>query len=916
MPLNANEQALAEALLIEGIVTGARMAFAIKLRDPQKKILPQILVDMGLATKEQIRPLWQQAEAALKAAPAPVFTFSEGAMMGPYVLTEPRGSFLAGTHWRAKRPEGMALLRLVPPGTGLDPDRAQRLIDRANAGVDAPDATILRVDDAGDEFNWLYVGSLNFDGRSLAARLMKSPLLEAEALVVARTVARALKVAHGFGVVHGGLSTMAVVYGPDGPRLTDFGIGSVFFDGPTAGMPAGLRLGLLLYAAPELIQGSHETGLDARADLFALGGLLLDAVQGAATGGIKGSPNDPWFLAPPVSPGLQTILRRLLSLAPDGRYPSADALLQDLDRLAAGSLPGPLPPAGPPVRAERPQAARPLAIVTTEILAAGVPETDQPSSAPSPAPGEPIPQTLHDPEDAAPAAPTEETGEPELAGGDDDDDEESAEPETEGEPAADGGEEPSEEEPSGEGEDEPGFEGAEEGDKEAEAESEEAEDGEKAEEKPEATGRKRLGGLGGRRSSSQRLVAGRRPSQRLGRASTRVESAKPGKGGGIVPFVVSVVVVVGGVLGARAATAPDPAMRARIELARAHFQMARADHDYNKAQQSIAAALESAGGDAAIAADAHGLEVDLRERRLSRYLEARRNNRWAEAAPSLVEDTELECLHAFDMAKRDGQGDAKIWERIGLECLKSGFAREGAEALATAAQKDSTCAKAKELGARAAELGAFLPAGTYPATTLKKPLYVGAHAVTRDEYARWLDESTRSGSPHAKCSPKEPQGKSHAPAGWDPAVALSVHDRRPATGVDYWDAFACARGLGGRLPTPAELMAAATGPSPRSHPWGDHAFHPALANAASVFEGQLLPAGSIFAGASPSGAFDMLGNAEEWCAPASDDAAQAPVFGGDASTPAEKLSLKEEPRQVPLEERTPLRGFRVVMDLD
>ncbi len=344
--------------------------------------------------------------------------------------------------------------------------------------------------------------------------------------------------------------------------------------------------------------------------------------------------------------------------------------------------------------------------------------------------------------------------------------------------------------------------------------------------------------------------------------------------------------------------------------------MARTDHDYKKAQQAIAAALESAGTDATLLADAHALEDDLRERRLSRYLEARRNNHWTELAPTLVEETDLECLHAFDMAKRDGQGDAKIWERIGLDCLKAGFAREGAEALATAAQKDSTCAKAKELGARAAELGAFLPAGTYPGTTLKKPLYVGAHAVTRDEYARWLDESTRGSSPHGKCSPKEPQGKSHAPAGWDPAVALSVHDRRPATGVDYWDALACAHGLGGRLPAPAELLAAATGPLPRTHPWGDHALHPALANAAHFFDDQLLPAGSVFAGASPAGAFDMLGNAEEWCSSASDDAAQAPVFGGDASTPAEKLSLKEEPRQVPLEERTPLRGFRVVMDLD
>jgi hypothetical protein len=83
-----------------------------------------------------------------------------------------------------------------------------------------------------------------------------------------------------------------------------------------------------------------------------------------------------------------------------------------------------------------------------------------------------------------------------------------------------------------------------------------------------------------------------------------------------------------------------------------------------------------------------------------------------------------------------------------------------------------------------------------------------------------------------------------------------------------------------------------------------------------MFENELLPAGSMFAGVSPAGAFDLLGNAEEWCAPEGEEVAQAPVFGGDASTPAEKLSLTEEPRQVPLEERSALRGLRVVMELD
>src|SRR5271169_1788951 len=99
MPLSPHEQALAEALLIEGLVAGPKLAYAIKLKDAQKKHLAQVLVDLNLVTQDDARRLWKIQEEALKVSPAPVFTFSEGAMMGPYELVEPRGSFLAGAHW-------------------------------------------------------------------------------------------------------------------------------------------------------------------------------------------------------------------------------------------------------------------------------------------------------------------------------------------------------------------------------------------------------------------------------------------------------------------------------------------------------------------------------------------------------------------------------------------------------------------------------------------------------------------------------------------------------------------------------------------------------------------------------------------------------------------------------------------------
>ncbi|HZV02494.1 MAG TPA: SUMF1/EgtB/PvdO family nonheme iron enzyme [Planctomycetota bacterium] len=862
MPLSALEQAFAENVLIEGLTTGTKLSFALKLKEAQKKSLPQVLVDLKIVLPDDAKRIWKVAEVALKAAPAPQFTFSEGAMMGPYELVEPRGNYLAGAHWRARRPEGMGLLRLVPPGTGLDQDRAQRLIDRANAGVDPPDESILRVDDAGEEFNWLYIGSLGFEGRSLAGRLSRGALPETEAIVLARTLARSLGVAHGLGVVHGGLSTLAVVYGNDGaPKLTDFGIGSVFFDGHPGGMPAGLRLGLLLYAAPELVRGSAETGLDARADLYALGALLVDAVSAIAPGTMKAPDNEPWLVQPPVSDGMLTILRRLLALELDERYPTSDALIQDLERVAAGGLPGPLPPAGPPqLVAPRPSSARPIAIVTPELVSGQSP--DESSDAEETAETEPMPTKSEPPAEAEEEAPQVEEG---FAGEDI--------------PATidpDAAPPPRKKRPSEEDE---------------VPETDDPDMGKKP------------------------AKLGRRSSQRIRAARAKVETG-PTKDHGLVPFLLSLVLVVGGAFGARAATAPDAATRARLELANAQLAMTGKDRNYKKAQEALAAAAESAKGNAELERQVLALEQDLRYRRLADYSVARTKPTAAIEGPRLLEGSDLDCLFRFDQAKRDNPGDAKIWQRIGQDCLKAGFATEAAEALAVATRKDASHEKERALAARAAELEAFMAAGTYPKTTLKKALYVGAHEVTREEYGRWLEDNRKAGSLGGTDHPKQPKDKSHDPAGWKASTAVAMHDRRPATGIDWWDAYACAKGLGCRLPTVAELVAAGTGRFARPAPWGDRGFHPALANAALAFEKQLLPAGLLYGGASPVGCKDLLGNAEEWCAPESEDADKAPVFGGNAETPAEKVVLDAETPTAPLDERQPLRGFRVVLEIE
>jgi eukaryotic-like serine/threonine-protein kinase len=149
-----------------------------------------------------------------------------------------------------------------------------------------------------------------------------SPLLRAR-LSVLEKLSSTLAYLHGWGLVHRDLTPLNVMIRPDDtPVLVDFGLA---FESVLAGRDvlgrADAAGGTAAYMAPEQILAAP---VDARADLYALGCILYQAVAGrppfaGATGSallfqhVNAAPVPPSALVPGIPPRLDALILRLLA---------------------------------------------------------------------------------------------------------------------------------------------------------------------------------------------------------------------------------------------------------------------------------------------------------------------------------------------------------------------------------------------------------------------------------------------------------------------------------------------------------------------------------------------------------------------------------------------------------------------------
>lgn len=251
-------------------------------------------------------------------------------------------------------------LKLLAPKFRREPKVKARFLLEAKAAATVVHPNIVEVLDIGLHDGSPYLVLEFLFGESLSSRLVRDKRLSPEVgIPILLQVAAGLGAAHRAGIVHRDVKPANVfLVGEKGDawaaKVVDFGFAKLYEH--TGLTQAGVTVGTLEYMAPEQTVSDPP---DARTDIYGFGVLMYRMFSGKLPFSVaRGSspalsaaaeealllsnqlitpPPPPNLGTTPVERALEAVILRCLRKRPENRYPSMEALSDDLGRLARNS---------------------------------------------------------------------------------------------------------------------------------------------------------------------------------------------------------------------------------------------------------------------------------------------------------------------------------------------------------------------------------------------------------------------------------------------------------------------------------------------------------------------------------------------------------------------------------------------------
>jgi hypothetical protein len=271
--------------------------------------------------------------------------FAPGTLFAGHRIEAVAGRGGMGVVYRATQLalDRVVALKVVAPDLVEDATVRARFLRESKIAASLEHPHVLPIYYAGEEDGVAYIAMRYVEGDDLRSLVRREGALPpARAARIVAQVASALDAAHAAGLVHRDVKPANVLLGPeDHVYLTDFGLTkhALSMSGQTR---EGQWVGTLDYVAPEQIRGER---VDARADVYALGCVLVYALTGAPVFRRDRDEAKLWahLSAPPDPPSARgvpaafdAVVLRALAKRPEERQPSAG----DLGRAALAAVEG------------------------------------------------------------------------------------------------------------------------------------------------------------------------------------------------------------------------------------------------------------------------------------------------------------------------------------------------------------------------------------------------------------------------------------------------------------------------------------------------------------------------------------------------------------------------------------------------
>jgi len=237
-------------------------------------------------------------------------------------------------------------VKMILSGSLATDDERARFRREAKLAANLDHRNIVPIHEVGDQDGFLYFTMRLVEGGALADRVESyagDPHAAGRLIVV---LARAIQYANEKGFVHCDLKPSNILMDRDGvPQITDFGLArqAAHDSSLTA---SGAVMGTPSYMAPEQASGQRQA-IGPATDVYGLGAIFYELLTGrppfhmptmmeTVLQALYNEPTPPREIRPELPSELESVCLKCLEKAPQDRYPSADALADDLVRCLQG----------------------------------------------------------------------------------------------------------------------------------------------------------------------------------------------------------------------------------------------------------------------------------------------------------------------------------------------------------------------------------------------------------------------------------------------------------------------------------------------------------------------------------------------------------------------------------------------------